>query len=102
MSENFGSKLPSTGFAITVDSILGTQERNETKARVDLTPNCVVYYEEGAIRDAYKIYNNVNDMGKKCVISLYEEFDEALAHAKSMGAETFYHVRKEKTEIINL
>lgn len=102
LSRNFGGNLPSTGFAITVDSILDTQQRTETVADVNTAPHSVIFYDDGCVREAYQIYETIQMTGRSCVISLYEDFDEALAHAKALGAQMLYDVKKDKTEIINL
>ncbi|MGI6030539.1 MAG: ATP phosphoribosyltransferase regulatory subunit [Eubacteriales bacterium] len=102
LSANFGGELPSTGFAITVNSILDTQEKTDSMAAVSMAPDSVVFYEEGCIGQAYAIYRNIKQMGQSCQISLYATLEEARQHAVNLGAKYLYHVQPGKTEIINL
>lgn len=102
LSQQFGGHLPSTGFAITVNSILETQDRNDCAQEVSTRPDSVVFYEQGCIGQAHRICEDVRRMGRSCVISLYDGLEEAKRDAIQAGASQLYYVQPDKTEIINL
>lgn len=78
----FGAALPATGFAINIDSILDTLNREEVSFENSQNPDVVIYYEEGNLREANDLFHELSGQGKACEISVFDTLEETIAYAK--------------------
>lgn len=78
--EQFGEKLPATGFAINVDTILSALYKQGNTIKNNIT-EYLVFFESDYFSEAYKLVNKMQEKGIKAELSLLNEEDKATQYA---------------------
>lgn len=100
--EQFGGKLPSVGFAISVDSILDTMYRHNCLKDVKSAPDLVICYDEGFLPQAEMAFLRFTSEGMHCDISLISSVEESKNYAKKRGTKQLCHIGEKGSEMITL
>ena len=95
LSQSFEKDLCSTGFAVYVDSILGVLLKNIDDIHVNPRPKALIHYEEGCIKQANLLLDELSKEGVRAQISLCDTQTESQTYAKIHGIETIYVVSKD-------
>jgi ATP phosphoribosyltransferase regulatory subunit len=89
--ESFGKKLPATGFALNIDSILnalavqGMQFENKKIQKL-------IFCLKDELLDAYELLDKLNKDGFSAEVSLYEKESEALEYGKKRNIQSFINL----------
>lgn len=103
LSCQFGAEFPATGFAINIDSILDTLSREEISFENQLNPDAVIHYEEGCLKQANDLLEELSRQGKICELSVFNTLEETLEYAKQCKAkEKLYYVHDRTIEIFDM
>ncbi len=78
--QEFGPKLPATGFAINVDNVLLALKKQDT-FKPKTYKKVLISYKDEFLEEAYKLMDTIHSKDMICELSLYEEEEESLEYA---------------------
>lgn len=95
--ENFGEKLPATGLAINVDTVLEALKIQGTVFE-DKKIERIIHCNFDDLHKAYSLLKNLNENGIKAEVSLMKREEETLKYAEKINSKFVINV-SEQTEI---
>ncbi|MGY0373592.1 ATP phosphoribosyltransferase regulatory subunit [Clostridium sp. JNZ J1-5] len=93
--QQFGLKLPATGFAINVDNVMVALRRQESLITQN-SKKILIFYNNKLLKKAYELMNIIREKGLICELSLFEEEEKSLEYAKGNKASEMISIIDDK------
>ncbi|MCY6371635.1 ATP phosphoribosyltransferase regulatory subunit [Clostridium ganghwense] len=93
--EEFGPKLPATGFAINVDNTMVALKK-QGKFKIRAYKKVLIFYRENFLQDAYKLMDIIHSKNMICQLSLYKDEEESLEYARNSEMDKMISIIDEK------
>jgi len=95
----FGYSSPSTGFALSMKSILIALEK-QSGFKENINIDVVVGHDEISSKEAFKFMQKHRSEGKRAASAMGTSCEEILVYAKKIGAKEVYYIKNNQIEAI--
>jgi len=92
--EQYGTKLPATGFGINVDALTEFFIKTN-KFKLEPQINSLIFCENNRFKEAYNLINKLREEGERCEMGLCPNLEEAVKYAKIKKIKKIYVVSNE-------
>lgn len=97
--QQFGLKLPATGFAINIDNVMMALRRQGSLVTQN-SKKILIFYDNKFLRKAYELMNIIREKGLICELSLFEDEEKSLEYAKGNKAVEMISIIDDKNIVI--